>query len=373
MKRVATALVVVCWLTLLHTVSAHAQVPVTQPWSLALVAGSFYDNTGTGEERRGDFGGTLQANLTRSLSFGPRGNLTLSGNISEDFYDLRHTSYGLSVSGSYAITRRLSWTISDTVNSSFGQHDKLLTDAGLVYPNTETLSHGLSTSLTYLLSRATDVHVAVASQSVGFDSSILTGGSNASGTFGLGRRVTPLQTLAVNYQYERTFTDVGAAVIQGVSATWHLTKQRASFNATGGAQAYTQPGQDSYSFTPASSLGWTLQLNSTHSLGLSYSNTAEQAFGFNRTAITQTVAGTYGLSYRRMTISFAGNYSRSTSQSSIDAVLVGEVGSASVQYRIASRLSLVMDSSVYSTRQIRSPAASGYRAGVSLSYTKNFR
>ena len=373
MKRVATALVVVCWLTLLRTVSAYAQVPVTQPWSLTLGAGSFYDSTATGEERHGDVGGTLHATLARSLSFGPRGNLSLSGNISQDFYDLRHTSYGLSVSGSYAITRRLSWTIADTVNSSFGQHDKLLTDAGLVYPNAETLSHGLSSSLTYLLSRATDVHVAVASQSVGFDSSILTGGSNASGTFGLGRRVTPLQTLAVNYQYERTFTDVGAAVIQGVSATWHLTKQRASFSATGGAQAYTQPGQDRYSFTPASSLGWTLQLNSTHSLGLSYSNSAEQAFGFNRTAITQTVAGTYGLSYRRMTISFAGNYSRSTSQSSIDAVLIGEVGSASIQYRIRPNLGLAMDSSVYSTELTSTNSVSSYRTGISLSYDIHFR
>ncbi len=104
----------------------------------------------------------------------------------------------MDASGAYAITPRLSWTITDTVSSSFGQNNTLLTDAGIVLPNVETLSHDLSTGFGYLLSPRTDIHVTFASQTVGFDSSIFTDGSNFSATVGLGHRLTASQTLGID-------------------------------------------------------------------------------------------------------------------------------------------------------------------------------
>jgi hypothetical protein len=377
MKKLAAVAVLTSGLGLLHPDIARAQMPTAQPWSLGIGGGAFYENNDAGDARRSDIGGTIQANLGRSLSFGPRGSLSLSGNAGEYLYkeatDLNHLAYGVGVTGSYAITQRLSWTITDSVSSSYAQNNQLLIGEGIVLPNVQTISHGLSTHFGYLLTPRMDISASVSSQSVGFDSSIFTGGSNVSTNLALGRKITGSQTLGISHDYSRTFSDSGTGAIQAVVGTWQLSKGRSATNATAGVRFYTQPGGGDYSFSPAGSIGWSWLLSETNSIALNYNNTVAQGFGFDRTQLTQTVSGTYSISHRRLTFGFGGTYSRSTYPLVEDSVLIGEAGSASVRYLFRPKLSVVVDSSVYSTSQAPAPRVSSYRTTVSLAYATTFR
>ena len=323
----------------------------------------------------GGVGSSFQAGLGHSLTFGSRGGLRLAASVSRLLYlkssDLNRLAYDVAVSGSYAFTRRFSWTISDAVASSYAQDVKLLTDSGILLPKVVTLTHSASTQFGYALTPRTDIRVGAAAQSVGFDSSTYKGGANVSATFGLGRRLTPSQTLNITQAFQRTQSDAGGAAIQALLAAWQLNRGRATFSAMGGVQPYTVPGHPGYQFSPGGGAGWSMRLNESHSIGISYDRTIEQAL--DRTHLVQAVTGTYALKYRRLAFQSSGNYARGTYPVIEDLILIGKLGSASLQYLIAPNLSLGVGSTVYFYRLKPNPGVSSHRTTMSLSYSTTWR
>ena len=98
----------------------------------------------------------FDAGLTRNWTL-PRGSFSLTGDVNPLYYrestSLNRLNYTAGAGASYALTPRLSWTLSDSLLSGYTQDSRVLTEAGLVFAKVVTRTNTAATQLTYELTR----------------------------------------------------------------------------------------------------------------------------------------------------------------------------------------------------------------------------
>src|SRR5258705_9918857 len=194
-RRLLSGTTMVLALTVLMANDASAQ-----NWTLTLGAGEAYDsNTAlAGSTETGSLSTNVLAGVGRNVPF-RGGGLNFAANASQVFYrdntPLNNLNYSLVGGFTLAVTRRLSWSASDSLISSYSRDSKILTDSGLFLPTVVTRTNARSTQLTYALTQRTQVHWGLSEQSVVFGSPDLLGGAHLTSIIGLSRRMSPSQTL----------------------------------------------------------------------------------------------------------------------------------------------------------------------------------
>jgi hypothetical protein len=362
-----------------------AQRHTNQPWSLGLGVSELSEadsqpgisaNNGTiGSE----FTGTLARNWTLN-----RGTVTLNGNANQFFYgqgsSLNQLFYGVGVTGSYVVSPRLSYNVSDTLSSSYAQDVTTLTDSGLLPPKILTHINVASTGLSYDLSPRTHVRWGFTEQDVSVAPSQFaaasTLGTSFAGASTLGtsisvtRQLDRSETLGVTASYSRAdATGAGTAENIGLFGTWQRTITKdVTVNAAGGTQQYTLPGQLDFRTSPAGSLGFTAHLRGSNTLGLHYERSIEQNLG-NGTLLTQGVVANYGLSLGlRLSLAGGAGYLRGTDPLDSSHLLIGQTGNMSVRYVLMPNLAIVLNYSLYVLTNAPAATASSRRATMSLTY-----
>jgi hypothetical protein len=367
---------VVAWaLTFLAATDARAQGAL-QPWSLTLGAGEAYDSNAAFSGPRGgqDIAGNLQVALGRSWT-SPRGDLMFKGNAGQSFYrqttSLNQLTYGFIGAAHYAITRRLSWSVGDSLSSNYARDIKVLTDAGLLLPSVITRSNSASTQFTYAVTPKTSVHWGLAEQNLGFTSLQFIGGENVTTSFGIERQMSRSQTLGFVQTYQRMFSNGEKASIQSLLATWQgRAGKELTVMATGGIRPYTLPGERGYRFSPSGSVGLSAYLSKGQTLGLTYERIIEQTFGLsNRTHLVNSVTANYGLSLSsHLAIELGGNYSRGSYPLLPNFRILGQVGNASIRYSATPKLGVIVTSSAFVSTIDPFRPVTDYRTMMSLTY-----
>jgi hypothetical protein len=359
----------------------RAQNAPIQPWSLTLGAGEAYDsNAGfSGPKGRGDTASNLQVGLGRSWT-SRRGDMMFKGNAGQSFYrqitTLNQFTYGFVGSANYAITRRLSWTVGDSLSSNYARDIRVLTDAGLLLPTVITRSNSAATQLTYALTPKTGVRWKLAETNIGFSSRQFIGGANVTTSLGIERQMSRSQTLGVTHSFQRTFSNGEQSVIQSLLGTWQATAGKVvTLNATAGLRSYTLPGQRGYRFSPGGSLGLRARPSKSHTLGLTYERIIEQTFGLsNRTHLVHLVTANYGLSLgTRLAFELGGSYSRGTDPLLPNLRILGQLGTASIRYSATPKLGVVITSSAFGSTFDPFPTVKDYRTMMSLTYGTAWR
>jgi hypothetical protein len=201
-------------LTLLLATPARAQVapPPAEPWSLSFGAGEVYDSNlnfspGTGSGGAGEFGSQIYAGGSRTWT-GRRGGGSLNGNAADSFYshatDFNAFTYGVGASGSYQVTRRLTWTANDTLSSAYAQDTTLLTNAGLLLPKIIVRTNSATSAFSYALSPKSQIIWGLTTTAVGFASPQFAGATNVGTNFNFSRQLGTSQTLGISYDYQIT-------------------------------------------------------------------------------------------------------------------------------------------------------------------------
>jgi hypothetical protein len=352
-----------------------------QNWSLTVGAGGSYDSNVplSGPAPNGNISSNVAVGLGRNVTF-RGGGLNFAANASQFFYrdytPLNNLNYSLIGGASVALTRRLSWSVSDSLNSSYSRDSKILTDAGLFLPTVVTRSNAASTQLTYALTKRTQATWAVAEQNVVFSSSELTGGTSLSTSSAIARQMSRSQTLGISYSFQRTFSSGTQGSIQALLGTWQSTAGKSlTLNASAGVQPHTQPGRKGYLFSPAFSAGLGTRLSKTRSFSLNYGRTLEQSLGLTEGVhLVQSVAANLTQTLgRHLSVAAGGSYSRGSDDLLPNIRTTGHVADVSLRYSATPKLSIVIDSSAYVYTVTPNPAVSSYRTTMSLAYGTTWR
>jgi hypothetical protein len=401
------ACTVLAWaliLTLAVDASAQLQGPPTapaatggQPWSLSLSEGELFESesaqlgTPGGSAVPGSqLGSQLSGSLARGWVF-PRGSLTVTGNVSQLFYnqntagsDLNQFMYGFGFSGSYAISRRLRWTVADTLSSAYARDTTVLVDAALLPPKALTRYNTASTGLTYDLAPRTHLNWGFSEQNFSVASSQSTNSSEIAqfpststlGTsIGISQQISRSQSIGVVANYSRTFGNGISESIAGLSATWQVPiGTKLTVTAAGGAYATTLPGQSALQIDPTGTIG--IGFNSaTHLLfpndtfGVSLGRALSPELGIG-SLLTQGVSATYGVSFGpRLTITGTGSLVSGADALDPNRTLLGRTGSVSVRYLLARGVGVAVAYGVF----VRPPTDSDHYASLSLTYGKAWR
>jgi hypothetical protein len=263
MRRLAARLVWSWGLTLSLTTGVRAQIaaPPAEPWSLSLGVGETYDtnltfSSETGSGTRGEFGSHLSAGGSRTWT-GPRGSVSLNGNAADFFY--RHTSaldaftFGFGAGGAYAVTRRLTWSVNDTLSSAYAQDTTLLTNAGLLFPRVIVHTNSASNAFSYDLSPKSQIVWGLSTQAVGFAASKFAGAKNIGSNLNFVRRLGSSESIGIGYDFQISNSSGAAGTVQAVQGTWRRSVgQRATLAVSGGIRPYTLPGVSGYLISPRS-------------------------------------------------------------------------------------------------------------------------
>jgi hypothetical protein len=348
-------------------------------WSLSTAIGGSYDSNPSFS-----VGGEPDFATRASVSFGRvwamrRGGARLGGEVNRPFYNdptsPSTTAYGLGASLSYAITRRLNWTLGSSAASSLAQDAELITDAGVVLPNVVATTGTASTTLSYALTPRSSLNWSYGQNGVGFESTIFKGGQGLGTALGLTRQLTRTQSIGLTANYSRTFTTEGTTQVQSYTATWQTQFGKGwTFHATGGIRPYTIPGVEGWAVSPAVSTGISRGVGENQTVSLSYDRTIEQAFGLDRTHLVQAVAGSYVVTLgRKLSIEASGSYAYGTYPLLPDLKLIGQLGSASATYRFIENLGVFVSGTVYRREYRPEPPAATFRIGAGLTYGLTWR
>jgi hypothetical protein len=377
-KRTARPIAAAALLTLVVPGVVRAQDTAAAPaagadkWLLRLSANEAFESnvqlsTGQGA---GDSNTMLDAGLTRNWAF-PRGNVSLSGDVNPLYYrrsnGLNRVNYTGGAAASYAISPRLSWTVSDNVVSGYAQDSRVLTDAGLVFPKIVTRTNTASTQVAYELTPRTQFQASVISQTVSFDSTALTGGSVLTFRSVVTRQVSKDHSIGASWG--QTISNGITGDIQGFLAVWQGTFGRVIATATGGVRPYTLEGKAGHQYAPGGTAGITAPITKGQTLSLHYERAVEQAYGFNGTHLSHRFVGGYTAALsRKATLSLTGNYGVNTYPLQPDFRLDGKTGNVELSYLIARNLTMGTGYAFWISRQAPNPGVTTYRATVSLGY-----
>jgi hypothetical protein len=361
--------------------TAGTQPSTATPWSLSAgVNESYEDNVQLTDGGSGALGSAIHGALARDWALGRgRGNFRLSGDASQTFYrdepNLNQFSYGGNLAVSYAITRRLAWTLGDSVSQGYAQDATVLTDQGVVLPKVLTRTNSASTQFAYELSPRSQMQFGLAAQQVSFTTSDFVGGSAYSTRLSYSHQVGMAQRIGLAGDYQQSTTLGTTETNLSVQGTWQRPIGRdAGLTASAGVRPYTVSGSTGYRFAPTVTAGLSTHVRQTDTVAVSYARTIEQAFGFGHTYQSDIVALSYGLSpTRKLGLDFGGNYGRSTDPIDPTVGFTGETASASLKYALLRSLSMTASYGLFSRTEKPGPAVTSSRVIVSLAYGMTWR
>jgi hypothetical protein len=380
-RRVFNAFMGVSVLLLGLAAPAASQTATRSPWSLNFGANEIYDSNVrfSSNQAQEDWATLLQVSGGGGWAPSRKASVNFTGNTTQSLYtnasDLNNLSYGVGLGLTYLFSRRLSWTLSDTLTSGYAQDSRLLTDAGLLLPKVVTRTNAFASTLGYDLSARTHVRWLFSQQRVLFDSQQLTSGWSFSTGVNLSRQVSRSQTLSVSYDYGQQVSEGSTGVVQAVLGIWQMTAGKSvTLSASGGVRPYTLPGESGFRFAPAGAAQLSVRTRANDSLLISYETAVGQALGNTSTYLTRGIITSYrwGLS-RKMNVDGSGSYVRGTYPQIADQLLLSRTATIAVGYLVARSLTLAFNSSVYRRDETPGPGpVSAYRAGVSLTYGKTW-
>jgi hypothetical protein len=190
------------------------------------------------------------------------------------------------------------------------------------------------------------------------------------------RQVFRAQSLGVTQEYSRTFSGDTSSNIYGLLGTWTASPGAGwTAFASAGIRPFTIPGETGLRMSTGISAGLNKPVRPGQSFGISYNKAIEQSFGLDRTNhLVQTVSGNYELVLRRnLSSSFGGSYSRGTSPTTPDLVIIGDTLRASLAYQMTTNLSVSVGFSVYGRTDPPAEGVTSSRTYVSLTYGTTWR
>ena len=356
--------------------SAQAQSAsgATNPWTFSTsVAGAYEGNAlFVGPEGDEEFSHNVQAGIGRNWTL-RRGAVNLFGSANQYFYrkstSLNDFRYNVGGGASHAVTRRLTWNGSTTMTSGLARDAAVLTTAGLVLPSVETRTSASSSVLAYALSRQQQLNWTVSQSGVGFSSGLFKGGSQLTSVLAWSHQVGKSQAVGISQDYSRTFADGVNTNIYGIFGTWSRTAGEWTAHTSAGLRPYSIPGEG-YHFTWGLSAGITKPVRPGQVLGITYDRSVTQTYGLSSgNHLLNSVSGSYGFALtRRMFTSFGASYLRSSEPVILDENSTGQTGTASLTYRLGSRVGIGFSSSIYSRTFPATERVTSYNMMTSLTY-----
>jgi hypothetical protein len=345
-------------------------------WAFSTGLNSSYDSNPMFVENGGesDLANRVSAGLSRSWVF-RRGDAHLSLEATRPFYEETDTlsvlTYTLGGGSTHQFTRRLSGSWGTNLSSGLAQDQAVITGSGVVLPSVQARTASTSLGLSYAVDPRTNLTWTFSHQGAGFRSAAFQGGAQMGSNLNLSRQLSRTQSVGVEAGIGRMFSDEGgASSVQTYVGTYSLeVGKHWSLFGRGGVRAYTLPGVDGYSFSPATAGGVNMVIADGQALTLSYDRSIEQAFGFNRTHIVQTVAGSYTVKLtRRLSADMGASYAYGTYPLIPDLKLIGDLANASLTCALFQGLSISFTSSLYGRQFTPDPMVWAFRAGVSVGY-----
>jgi hypothetical protein len=360
--------------------TAGAQSATLEPWSFSVSANAWYeDNVQLTQNGTGTSASSVAASLGRDWGVGRgRGNVSLSGNVNETFYheapELNQFMYGAAFNTAYAISRRLSWSLNDSVNQSYAQDAKVLTDQGIVLPKVLAFTNSVSNNFTYLLSPQSQLSWGVAAQVALFPSSSFVNGTTVSNRLGYSHEVGRSQRIGITHEYQRSFVGESDQINQALLGTWQRPIGKDSGLSVGiGVRFYTLPPRG-YTATPTGSVSLSTHVRRSDTLALTYEQTVQQVFALGRTLQSHIVTASYGLILTtKLGADFSATYAQSASPLATEAKLIGETGNVSLHYTIVKKLSASGGYAHYLRQDEPAPSVRSYRSYAALTYGLSWR
>jgi hypothetical protein len=363
-------------------VQTAATAPGTsEPWSLSAgVDGTYEDNVQLTSEGSGSLGSVIHGGLGRNWAVGRgRGDVRLNGDASQTFYrdvqGLNQFNYGGNIAINYAITRRLAWTLGDSVRQGYAQDAALLIDQGVVLPKVLTLTNVATTQLAYELSPRSQLQWGLSTQRAAFTASNFADGSQFETRLSYSHQVGRNQRIGILQDYQRSTTEGTTETHLSLQGTWQRPIGRDSgVTASGGIQPYTLSGVSGFNFAPTFTAAINTHVRQTDTVSLSYARTIEQAFGFGHTYESHNVSASYALSLtRKLGLDLGGNYGRSRDPIDPEIGFTGKTASAALKYAVSRDLMVSGSYNLFSRTEQPTAAVTSSRMLVSLTYGKTWR
>ena len=355
------------------------------PWAVTLGLLETYDGAPRFEgveAGRGLWATRVQGGLGRTFAL-KRGGIDVHGDATQVFYKDEsqpdQLMYGASLGAVYAMTRRLTWHVSEGISSTLAQDSAFLTEAGRVFSRrTMTKTILTSTDFAYQSSEKTSMRFEVAQTRVSFNQEALTSGNSTNVRFSFSRQVRPTQAIGVSAGH--TFTSGQTGDIQGLLGTWQATLGRhVALNAAAGIRPYKLYGVDGYQFAPGGSFGLAVTFDK-QTMNVSYESAVEQAYGVNEAlggGLTHTgkrLNADYGIAIgQRLAFNVAGNYGHNTYPQIEGYHIGGRSVMTTVRYLIARPLSLNAGYAVWWRTETGAPTSSTNRVTFALTYVLGWR
>ena len=184
----------------------------------------------------GEVANSIEGGAARQWSF-HRGAFNIAGTGSQYFYahatDQSRFTFDVGVSGSYQISRRAQFVVSDRISSGYARQASSITEAQLAFPNAIVTSNGLSVGYGYDLSRKTRFQAFVQYDSLVFDSSqpnipppnvvdeaLLHGGATFSFQNAISHQMSHSDSLGFAQGYSRSINGSDSASTISLHGTW---------------------------------------------------------------------------------------------------------------------------------------------------------
>ncbi len=230
-----------------------------------------YAGTFNSTVANGEFGSSIEGGIAHQWVF-HRGAFNINGGGSQYFYaqapEQNRFTFDVGASGSYQISRRAQFVISDRISSGFAREASSITEAQLAFPNAIVTSNGLSAGYAYELSRRTRFLVSTEYDNLLFDSSqpnipspnvvdeaLLHGGATFSFRSSISHLVSKADSLGVAQQYSRSLTGAERSTTNSLHGTWQRPLST-NYNlfAEGGVDVFVTEQLSGLNFAPTGSL-----------------------------------------------------------------------------------------------------------------------
>jgi len=304
---------------LLHALSPAAAQTPTSVWNANVGAhASWYSDPFSGTAGQPGYIEGLRMGLGYTMN-SPRTQLGFDATGAAVFVQGTGGSDHINYAGAFAVTHqstpRLSLRFSEAVVSIYSNGAPLLTADGLLYPLTTTRTNDLAGGLTYQLTNRTSLTLSARHTYAGFASTPgLTNGWQFRTSASLARQLTATDSVRVSYSYRYSdFPDqpIKNTDTNSLTAGWtRQVSQRFSFSADAGVSHLHRANATSqYGFVADAALTKQLQRGS---ISLQYSHGFNQAYGFGRDRVSDTVGLAYARSLTRdLSATLAAIYGRS--------------------------------------------------------------
>ncbi len=307
-----------------------------------------------------------------------RGSAALGATASQPFYQdstsLNDFRYSATGTLTHLITRRLSWSGTGAIGSGLARDSTVLTDSGLVLPTDTVRSSSSSSAFTYALSPESQLGWTLSQSGAGFSSALFHDGTTLSSNLSWSHNVGKSQSVGVMQTYSRMFDEASSSVY-GVFGTWSMAAGLGwTAFAAAGVTPYSVP-DGGYQASIAVNAGVTKPVRPGQAVGVTYWRSIEQSFGLSGTNnLVDNLSGNYSIALRRnLSSTFSGYYTLAKDPLQRDRRVSGQVGQASLSYRMLPNLSVTVGTSVYSRVLETEGRVTSSSTGISVNYVTSWR